>query len=137
MNERTWVDLLPPPFDQDDLNVVVVLTPKDAKFRVRKGVDRVANKPVHVGFIAFQDTEKAVQVTVPAIDSYFDQMKLCNANGYPMAPPLHIGRLLDLPQAFMMEEEFILLVFQRDNMADDFINLNREFSRLTKEGPKQ
>ena len=114
--------------------MVLVLAPEGATYRVREGVDRVAGKPLHVAFIAMGEREIGLQVLEPATKSYFDQRLVCRHNQIRLIEPAHIGRVSEIPQTYLAQEDLLPLLFLRDDMSEAFLHLRKAMaSQLTKE----
>jgi hypothetical protein len=111
--------------------VVVVLAPKGARYRVRTGRDRISGNELHVGFMTVEDREIGLQVLKPVVDSYFEQTKLCDANRIRLVDPVHIGKLSEIPQAYLAAEDLLPMIFLRDNMSDEYLNLRGAVRAIT------
>lgn len=115
---RKWVEMLDSPWDEDP-EVVVVMVPNDAKIQVRQTMDEACE------FLCVQTDEGllGLQVIKPEMDTYSEHNMAFRHLGGRMLRPAHFGRLSNLPQKFLQSTDFKALVFNKDHMCHEFLDL--------------
>lgn len=121
---KSWVELLPAPWNKNPF-VVLVLVPEDAKARVK--VDKA-------GYYCFTTVEYGgreygLQVMRPDIPKYSEQQYLFTKSGLPMARAEYVGKLEGLPIHHLVGDA-MPIVYLRDDMSGPWMNV-REMVRPT------
>lgn len=114
---RSWVEMLPAPWDQNPF-VVVVLAPREAKYQVRK------LGKVQYGCLAVGERTYGLQVLdKPNCATYAEQDVEFHKVGCPMAMPAYIGPLEDVRPRLLTTVDFMPLLFQGEKMSSPYLNL--------------
>ncbi len=119
----SWWELLPGDYKTNP-KVIVVMS----------GVDwtgHLMNLPSGktLGVLQTPGGFRGLQVLSPMLDTYMEVVAEFDANGMEMADPAFIGRLGDIPQDLLLKTDFYPLVFLREAMWRDHLNLRRVWKR--------
>jgi hypothetical protein len=120
---RVWVELLPEPWDNDP-EVVVVMVPTGARIQIRESED--------TEFLAMLcDNELyGLQILSPSLKTYPEHNLRFRSMGGNMAHPAHFGKLSHLPQRMLVSDDFKPIVFNKEDMSQQYLDLGKAGKRL-------
>lgn len=119
--EKSWVEILPDPLNEDP-EVVVVLAPDDALYRVRQTTDG----KVTIGVLECPDNRViGLQVLHPQEGDWAFQYRTLNQLGIRMASPVYVGPLSSCPNRVFCTDGMCPLVFLRNGMHRQYFNVKR------------
>lgn len=123
---KRWTDLLPGPFARNP-HVGVVLAPTAAVSKVISTRDKY-----ELGVLEHEGNTFGLQVIHPQLATYVAHEDAFKAHRIRMAPTVYVGELAKVPQEYLLEEEYVPLVFIRDAMWRPYLHLRRYVSGITK-----
>jgi hypothetical protein len=124
---RSWVEMLPEPWDKDP-KVVVVMAPREAKYQVREMPDT----KTHYGVMTVGERIFGLQVlNRKGCEHYIDHEREFQKVGCQMAMPAHIGKLSEISPKLLNTADFRALLFMADKMTVPYFNLPDYFGRIS------
>jgi hypothetical protein len=119
--------MLDPPWDTDP-DVVVVMTPRGAKFSVRETPDH----NFKFGCLQVEGAPAlGLQVIEPQLATYTENNLAFRQIKGRMAQPAHIGKLSALPQKFLSTSDFCPLAFLANEMYHPYLNIKAAIVGIT------
>lgn len=115
---RSWVDLLPHPWNRDPA-VVLVLLPPDAPIRMN-AAEKVAFVSTVIG-----GKDYGLQIVHPNTPTWSDQAYAFRMSGRRIMEPAYIGKLSTVPTKLLMTDERPVF-YLKDNMSGTWMNLRSE-----------
>lgn len=123
MKARTWVSALMHGTWADDPYVLLYLIPRDAATNVMRN----ATREVELIVVELNGRRRGLQALSPRASSYPAQLAIFDRFNIEPADHAWFGRLSDVPQEYLLNEELAPVVIQRDSMWLPFINLRSAF----------
>ena len=118
MTERSWLELLPEPW-RDNPDVVVVMAPVTARSCISEKTDGSAT----FGTLKIGNRIFGLQVLDPKVPSYAETEQRFAAEEVNMLPPAYIGKLHDIPQRLLINDDRMPLCFMAEAMWRPYLNI--------------
>lgn len=113
---RNWTSILPTPFDEDPM-VVVIMAVRGTGTSI--GTTRDGRR-VHL--IDHLNGSRGLHV-IGHEGAYMEHREIIEEEaGVPMADPAYIGRLSELP-SYVTQSDLVPLIFDRDHLGRPYLNL--------------